>query len=373
MMQAILSTAAVLIDADNLQDDTWLEAVREQVKQRSGRVPVMRAYGGMARLLSKEKLWLRLGVESVPNLQLEKNTTDSCLIADAVELCLRDGIRLIAIASGDADFAPLAVRLRQWGCEVWCFAVTQTLFKGAELYYDKVVRFQQVPTSPPTTVAAPVQVASVTSPSPSKPAVSLSSDPPTTLSPQQIEDVLKAIPNLRARKALPLSQIVPLLRAKGLIGQKEKPKVWRSRFDSSFQFVTDKGVPNTICYRTAAVAPMASPAQGKPAILQMQEVFPVGGIKVPRSTYEPLADDLHAQRVALWQDQYEKICVADVLLCVPELVNAQRRYRLSDVEGRLRADGLLSPAHSAMKILRKFADSFDVELQAIPAHIRYRG
>jgi len=93
------------------------------------------------------------------------------------------------------------------------------------------------------------------------------------------------------------------------------------------------------------------------------EVEEVGGIKTPRSAYESVAADLHVERAAL----------ADVLQCVPELAQSRNRYTLDSVGGRLRADGLLSPPHSAVKILGRFPDSFEIALQAIPAWVRYCG
>ena len=116
-----LQQTALLIDADNFSDVRAIEAALAQFKTRAGRVSICRAYGNSTKLLTLAGLWRTLGARTFPNLALEKNTTDAALIADAVALHFQQGVRFFAIASGDADFAPLAVRLREWGCEVWCF------------------------------------------------------------------------------------------------------------------------------------------------------------------------------------------------------------------------------------------------------------
>ena len=150
--------AALLIDADNFADAVAIDAAWAQLKARAGRVGVCRAYGSAARLQSMATIWRNLGARTFPNLFIDKNTTDAALIADAVALHFQHGTRLFAIASGDADFAPLAVRLREWGCEVWCFSIEGILFAGARAYYDRVVTFVPAPAPPPSLpvgIAAP--------------------------------------------------------------------------------------------------------------------------------------------------------------------------------------------------------------------------
>ena len=118
-MAAGAQQAALLIDADNFADAKALEAAWEQLKFHAGRVSICRAYGAAMRLQALAEPLRNIGARPVANLPLDKNTTDAALMADAVALHFQQGVRLFAIASGDADFAPLAVRLREWGCEVW--------------------------------------------------------------------------------------------------------------------------------------------------------------------------------------------------------------------------------------------------------------
>lgn len=384
--------AAILIDADNLQDEVWLEAVREQVKHRCGRLPVIRAYGSTAKLQSRVALWARLGAEMVPTLPLDKNTTDASLMVDAVELCCRDGVRLFAIASGDADFAPLAVRLRARGCEVWCFAVTQTLFNGAQLYYDKVVRFEKPPVLAPVAVTPEKVLARAECVVPHKlpalasvqAAVSLpikklavpqlpmagQSYPVEPSPPALVSSVLKACPALRGGQPLSLSLAIPLLRREGLVGQSEKTKSWAAKLAPHFQLMP-ASQPNSMRYVAKPGGVKAGVAvqkkQGKASVRDVDE------IRQPRVAATPLLLELHALRSALWACAYLKVSIADVLLHVPELLDGTQRFSLASVASRLRRKGVLAPPHSALKILGRFPSSFEVDLTTLPQSVRYLG
>jgi hypothetical protein len=136
-----LQQAALLIDADNFADPYAIDTAWKEFQAYAGRISVCNAYGAAPRLQSLWSVWRYLGTRTFPNLSLEKNTTDAALIVDAVALHFQQGIRLFAIASGDADFAPLAARLREWGCEVWCFSIENIVFRDAETYYDRVKCF----------------------------------------------------------------------------------------------------------------------------------------------------------------------------------------------------------------------------------------
>ncbi|MDD2608198.1 MAG: NYN domain-containing protein [Giesbergeria sp.] len=294
--------AALLIDADNFADAVAIDAAWAQLKARAGRVGVCRAYGSSARLQSMATVWRTLGARTFPNLFIDKNTTDAALIADAVALHFQHGTRLFAIASGDADFAPLAVRLREWGCEVWCFSIEGILFAGARAYYDRVVTFAPTPTptSPPVGIAvpkpasipAPVPAATVkqstaSTAAPVKPSVAKSpstapatqppvtqlalftapanpvpqSSPATKVAPppqppppakrpeplpEDVVRVLQAVPALHQGPQL-LSQSVPLLRQAGILGKNTKTQTFFARYAQYFQLLPP-GQPNQLCY-----------------------------------------------------------------------------------------------------------------------------
>ena len=236
--------AALLIDADNFHDAQSIDAAWAQLKARAGRVSVCRAYGNAIRLQTLATLWRTLGARIFPNLSLEKNTTDAALIADAVALHFQQGVRFFAIASGDADFAPLAVRLREWGCQVWCFSMEGIVFQGVEAYYDRVVRFRP---APPVALVAAVQLPvkpvaplvpeetptmpvfnvvphvekSLTLPLQSpKPAPKPVSNPDVLL-PDEVRRILEALPGLR-KGPQHLSQAAATLRQQGILGKTVK-------------------------------------------------------------------------------------------------------------------------------------------------------
>ena len=261
--------AALLIDADNFADPQAIEAAYAEFKDYAGRVSVCRAYGAGPRLeWLHRSVWRYLGTRTFPNLPLEKNTTDSALIADAVALHFQQGIRLFAIASGDADFAPLAVRLREWGCEVWCFSVEGIVFRDAETYYDRVVQFcppqpqpqpqpqsqSQSPMAPVVAVKLPVKAVAVPEKTPTMPVFnvasgaekSLNSSPaspkpaaqpapnPDLRLPDVVLLILKALPGLREGPQH-LSQAAATLRQQGILGKTVKSTQFLAPYAAYFK------------------------------------------------------------------------------------------------------------------------------------------
>jgi len=76
---------ALFIDADNLCDPTALDHVLTDVRQRAERVLYKRAYGRAESLKAIESVLWRHGVRPVANMIVNKVTTDSALVIDAVE------------------------------------------------------------------------------------------------------------------------------------------------------------------------------------------------------------------------------------------------------------------------------------------------
>ena len=387
--------AAFLIDADNFSDSVALNAAWLQVQARTGRVAVCRAYGGAQRLHTLATVWSSLGARTFPNLALEKNTTDAALIADAVALHFQQGVRLFAIASGDADFAPLAVRLREWGCEVWCFAMESTLFAGAQAYYDRVVRFAPSPVAnaePPAPkplfsavvaaaapavtnpVVLPVPPAVAKSPSlaprpaPAAPApapalvpASVTAKPPAL--PEEVARILKAIPALRETPQR-LSEIVPVLRQKNILNQ-TKSTAFFARHAEHFK-LSPVHQPTQLTYvpaRVVPAAPVPAVKAATPAVLS----WTVTG---RRKTVIPLSAQLHGLRSVLVQLALHRVTLADVLLAVPELLRGQP-CALSAVAGRLRERGLLRSGDSALRILERHPGSFVIEMRSMPQAVIY--
>lgn len=275
--------AALLIDADNFADPQAIDAAWEEFNVYAGRVSVCRAYGAGPRLEWLQSVWRYLGTRTFPNLPLLKNTTDAALIADAVALHFQQGIRLFAIASGDADFAPLAVRLREWGCEVWCFSMEGIVFRDAEAYYDRVKCFP-APVSAPAPVAEPAPlrpivpsarggqaqaVATIAATSACRPAGAPRSLPPVASAglPDEVVRILNAVPGLR-QGPQHLCHVVPVLQQQGFFDKRvTKSTEFLARHAAYFE-LRPAGKPTQILLRaTLAFGPLmpaGAPAEAPP-------------------------------------------------------------------------------------------------------------
>lgn len=116
-----LQRIAVLIDADNAQA-VFIERILTEVSKR-GRVVVKRAYGNWRK--DALKSWIapmkRLAIKAEQQFDYVagKNATDILLSIDAVELALNKNVDGFALVSSDSDFAPLVIKLREYGAYVF--------------------------------------------------------------------------------------------------------------------------------------------------------------------------------------------------------------------------------------------------------------
>lgn len=119
---------AVLIDVDNIPAK-YAEAIFEELAAY-GTATVKRAYGDytQARLAP----WTRaFNVHAIKPMQQPayttgKNSSDSALIIDAMDLLYADNVEAFAIVSSDSDFTGLAVRLKESGKTVYGLGGRQT-------------------------------------------------------------------------------------------------------------------------------------------------------------------------------------------------------------------------------------------------------
>ena len=108
---------AVLIDADNTSPK-YAEALLEELA-KYGTPTIKRAYGDW----SSQRLsgWSKeLNVRAIRAIQqhaytVGKNSTDSALIIDAMDLLWQGNVEAFALVSSDSDFTGLALRLRESG------------------------------------------------------------------------------------------------------------------------------------------------------------------------------------------------------------------------------------------------------------------
>lgn len=129
-----------LIDADNLNSGTWVDEAFRVLEASEGSLPVRRAYGSAENLKGLADVLRAWAVRPFVNLALTKNTTDIALAVDAMEFaCQTPQPRMVIIGSGDADFVPLVVRLRERGIRVVCVSERSKMGREAVSAYDRVI------------------------------------------------------------------------------------------------------------------------------------------------------------------------------------------------------------------------------------------
>ena len=129
-----------LIDADNLNSGAWVDEAFRILESSEGPIPVRRAYGSPENLKGLAEALRNWAVRPFVNLSLSKNTTDIALAVDAMALaCQTPRPATVVIGSGDADFVPLVVRLRELGIRMVCVSERGKMGREAVSAYDRVI------------------------------------------------------------------------------------------------------------------------------------------------------------------------------------------------------------------------------------------
>jgi len=130
---------AFFIDADNLCSSAWVEESC-RLLDAEGTVSLRRAYGSAEKLKGLADVLRTRLIRPYVNLSLSKNTTDVALAIDAMEVSYAAPFpSVFAIGSGDADFVPLVLRLRERGFRVICVSQMGKMAPEAVYAYDKVI------------------------------------------------------------------------------------------------------------------------------------------------------------------------------------------------------------------------------------------
>jgi uncharacterized LabA/DUF88 family protein len=112
---------AVLIDSDNTTASLTTELLEEIAKY--GTPTIKRAYGDWTtqQLVGWKEELLRHAIQPVQQFSYTrgKNSTDSALIIDAMDLLYAGNLEGFVIVSSDSDFTRLATRLREAGLTVY--------------------------------------------------------------------------------------------------------------------------------------------------------------------------------------------------------------------------------------------------------------
>jgi len=256
-----------LIDADNLSSSAWIEEAFNSLEVTEGTLAVRRAYGSADNLKGLAQTMLAWAIRPFVNLALTKNTTDVALAVDAMELaCQTPKPSMIAIGSGDADFVPLVVRLRERGIRVICVSERTKMASEAAHAYDSIVyvgkEVSNVRTKPAAAVPAAVKKSAArkvavkaVKPVPEMP-------PPAKKEPVKktapaaktiritevtLEQILDAAPALRSAQVQPLGDIVKDLHHAKLIGKNAVSTRLFKKFPDRFE-LSPEHQPNQVRY-----------------------------------------------------------------------------------------------------------------------------
>lgn len=207
------------------------------------------------------------------NLSLSKNTTDIALASDAMQFaCQTPAPSMIVIGSGDADFVPLVVRLRERGIKVVCVSERSKMASEAVYAYDKVlfVGNQKVgstdsmmdhalafspgrtkATESTTAKTTPVKKATAKkSPAKKTAAKKVATKlPAATTEKTSLAAILAAVPGLKGGEWVHLSDAAKALHDSKLLGKNASTTKLFNKHPDQFE-LTPKKQPNKVRYVT---------------------------------------------------------------------------------------------------------------------------
>ena len=154
---------AVLIDADNAQASIIHELLAEV--SRYGIASVKRAYGDWTttNLKGWKEVLHKMAIQPMQQFSYTagKNSTDSSLIIDAMDLLHSGHLNGFCLVSSDSDFTRLATRIREAGLVVYGFGQRKTpqSFVAAcdKFIYTEILRPQQAPIVQEEQTPAPLE------------------------------------------------------------------------------------------------------------------------------------------------------------------------------------------------------------------------
>ena len=275
---------ALLIDADNFSSPAWIEEAFQVLERNEGPIAIRRAYGSAENLKRLAEVMRSRAIRPFVNLSIQKNTTDMSLAVDAMELaCLTPRPKLIVIASGDLDFIPLVVRLRERGIRVVCITERNKMAQDAVPAYDQVIyvgadsvvspaatKLEAIPVPvadiavvpqkavvniPAVKTSAPKPVATKKAPAKTEPVKNASAKnkpvkqavKKTTAAKPVITPkiILAAVPNLQTGQWLPLGDVAKILHDKKLLAKSATSSKLLRKFPENFELMP-AGKPNKV-------------------------------------------------------------------------------------------------------------------------------
>lgn len=263
---------AFLIDADNLSSPTWIDEAFQELESSGEPISVRRAYGSAENLKGLASVLLAHAIRPFVNLSLPKNTTDLALAVDAMELCCQTPCpTTVVIGSGDADFLPLVVRLRERGIRMVCLSQRRKMSPDAVRWYDHVIlvggdSIAQESVMPGLAIlepkSIPVKKTTAKSPAakktPTKKAVAkkvatkktapvVKEKASTSTVKVEVRDILRAVPVLNKGEFLSLGDVVKSLHDAKLLGKNSTSTKLFKKFPHHFELSPAKQ-PNKVKY-----------------------------------------------------------------------------------------------------------------------------
>jgi hypothetical protein len=235
-----VSNAALIIDADNISDQVAIERALGHMREQGWRLTVRRAYGGHDKLANLKDCLLQHGIRALVNQG--KGTTDALLCVDVMDLFHTAELPdIVAIASSDADFAPLAVRLREAGIKVICFAQAGKA-AGVELakVYEQVV-YLDVPQPQPQPAPRPARKVA---------AAKKASRPKPVEVQDPLRSLMETMEGFRQGRSLELNEVADMLKDAKLLGRSASVSAFLKK-NAPWAELLPAGKPNKVRLKAA--------------------------------------------------------------------------------------------------------------------------
>jgi uncharacterized protein (TIGR00288 family) len=229
----------LLIDADNLSADVITQAVATVLAEH-GAAHVRRAYCTAESAVKNQALFKKLLIRPVVNLSVGKNATDILLAVDAIDLVVGERPDVVVIASSDSDFAPLVMRLREKGCRVCGIGQQGKTGDEAPQAYDQFTVLSHGRRSA-TAKAPAVKEPAAERPvrAPRRRAVAQAAPAKVAL-PDEVQQILQAVPELAGGSAVALNLATEKLRAAKLLAKSASSTRFFKKHESHFELAPER-------------------------------------------------------------------------------------------------------------------------------------
>lgn len=213
-----VNRAAFFVDGDNLSPLAVSKAFND-LARRVTLVNVRRAYGGTQKLVDLKDVLRKNGIRASVNQG--RGTTDVALVVDVMDLLHANLLpSVVALASSDADFAPLALRLREAGLKVICYAERdKAALDELKAVYGEVVLVEDVVEQHPDSATGDA-MRQTPVPAPIKDAKPIEQVSPASAEPEgdrlAVTKILAALPKWLPDTVRQLNQLGAPLRDKGI-------------------------------------------------------------------------------------------------------------------------------------------------------------